>query len=139
MLTPLLHPSRLAAMKSVALPWNHVACMRPSSCHTPRKRSQSPASRHSTQFSTTSRMAMRARRSASAMGALSVVIGLQRRVDGAAVDQQVLADDEPGVGAAQERAGASELVGRSEAAGRNLGATRGRERLVVLTQLRRAL
>ncbi len=39
-------------MNSSAVPWNQVAIMRPSSCHTVRKRSQSPASRHTTQFST---------------------------------------------------------------------------------------
>ena len=59
MLTPFSKPARLTAMNSSALPWNQVAIMRPSSCQTPRKRSQSPASRHTTQFSTTSRMASR--------------------------------------------------------------------------------
>src|SRR5262245_34246084 len=59
MLTPFSKPARLTAMNSSALPWNQVAIMRPSSCQTPRKRAQSPASRHTTQFSTTSRMASR--------------------------------------------------------------------------------
>ena len=59
MLTPFSKPARLTAMNSSAVPWNQVAIMRPSSCHTPRKRSQSPASRHTTQFSTTSRIASR--------------------------------------------------------------------------------
>src|SRR5205814_378755 len=57
MLTPRFQPSRLTSMKSDAAPWNHVAVMRPSSCHTVRKRSQSPASRHTAQFSMTSRIA----------------------------------------------------------------------------------
>lgn len=52
-LTPLSNPSRLIAMKSVAGPWNHVAVIQPSSgCHTVANRSQSPASRHSAQSST---------------------------------------------------------------------------------------
>src|SRR5437899_10576202 len=59
MLTPLFQPSRLTSMNRSAGPWNHVAIIRPSSCHTVRKRSQSPASRHSTQFSTTSRICRR--------------------------------------------------------------------------------
>ena len=45
MLTPRSKPSRLTRMKSSAVPWNQVAIMRPSSCQTVRKRSQSPASR----------------------------------------------------------------------------------------------
>ena len=59
MLTPLLEPSRLTAMNSSAVPWNQVAIMRPSACQTVRKRSQSPASRHTAQFSTSSRIANR--------------------------------------------------------------------------------
>ena len=59
MLTPLSKPSRLTSMNSSAVPWNQVAIMRPSSCHTVRKRSQSPASRHTTQFSTNARIASR--------------------------------------------------------------------------------
>ena len=59
MLTPLSKPARLTSMNSSAEPWNQVAIMRPSACHTLRKRSQSPASRHTTQFSTMSRIASR--------------------------------------------------------------------------------
>src|SRR5689334_16146947 len=59
MLTPRSNPSRLTLMKSSAEPWNQVAIMRPSSCQTLRKRSQSPASRHTAQFSMRSRMASR--------------------------------------------------------------------------------
>src|SRR5262252_380642 len=58
MLTPASSPRRLAAMKSRAGPWNQVAVIQPSvGCHTVANRSQSPASRHSAQFSTSSRMA----------------------------------------------------------------------------------
>src|SRR5262249_11752233 len=56
MRTPLANPSRLTRMKSSAGPWNHVAIIRPSSCQTVRKRSQSPASRQTTQFSTRRRI-----------------------------------------------------------------------------------
>ena len=56
MLTPRSNPSRLTRMKSSAGPWNQVAIMRPSSCQTVRKRSQSPASRQTAQFSTSSRI-----------------------------------------------------------------------------------
>ena len=59
MLTPLSKPARLTAMNSSAEPWNQVAIMRPSACQTVRKRSQSPASRHTAQFSTNSRIACR--------------------------------------------------------------------------------
>ena len=59
MLTPLSQPSRLTSMKRSAGPWNQVAIIVPSECQTLRKRSQSPASRHTTQFSTTSRMRSR--------------------------------------------------------------------------------
>src|SRR5437764_15264509 len=66
MLTPLSNPLRLAAMKSGAGPWNQVAVIQPAvGCHTVANRSQSPASRHSAQFSTSSRMA---NLSASAVG-----------------------------------------------------------------------
>src|SRR5688572_24778012 len=54
MLTPLSKPALLTLMNSAAGPWNQVAVIQPSSCHTVRKRSQSPASRHSAQFCTTS-------------------------------------------------------------------------------------
>jgi hypothetical protein len=58
MLTPTSSPRRLAAMKSRAGPWNQVAVIQPSvGCHTVANRSQPPASRHSAQFSTSSRMA----------------------------------------------------------------------------------
>src|SRR5262245_48043962 len=57
MLTPRSNPSRLTRMNSSAGPWNQVAIIRPSSCQTVRKRSQSPASRQTTQFSTRSRIA----------------------------------------------------------------------------------
>src|SRR5262245_56242093 len=50
--TPRSKPSRLTRMKSSHGPWNQVAIIRPSSCQTVRKRSQSPASRQTTQFST---------------------------------------------------------------------------------------
>ena len=56
MRTPRSNPSRLTRMKSSAGPWNHVAIIRPSSCQTVRNRSQSPASRQTTQFSTSSRI-----------------------------------------------------------------------------------
>src|SRR5262245_2850567 len=56
MRTPLANPSRLTRMKSSAGPWNQVAIIRPSSCQTVRKRSQSPASRQTAQFSTRRRM-----------------------------------------------------------------------------------
>ncbi len=65
MLTPRSKPCLLTRMKSRAGPWNQVAVIQPSSCHTVAKRSQSPASRHSTQFSITSRMACRSAASAS--------------------------------------------------------------------------
>ena len=57
MLTPRSKPSRLTRMKSSAGPWNQVAIMYPSLCQTVRNRSQSAASRQTTQFSTTSRIA----------------------------------------------------------------------------------
>ena len=50
-------PARLTSMNASAGPWNQVAVIQPSSCQTVAKRSQSPASRHSAQFSTTSRIA----------------------------------------------------------------------------------
>ena len=53
MFTPRSKPCLLTAMKSRAGPWNQVAVIQPSSCHTVAKRSQLPASRHSTQFSIT--------------------------------------------------------------------------------------
>ena len=53
MLTPFSKPALLTLMNSAAGPWNQVAVIQPS-CHTLRKRSQSPASRHSAQFCTTS-------------------------------------------------------------------------------------
>ena len=56
MLTPFSKPALLTLMNSSAEPWNQVAVIQPSSCHTVRKRSQSPASRHSAQFCTTSMM-----------------------------------------------------------------------------------
>ena len=59
MLTPRSKPSRLTRMKSAAEPWNQVAIMRPSSCQTVAKRSQSPASRHTAQFSIRSRIVRR--------------------------------------------------------------------------------
>src|SRR6185503_10871380 len=52
MRTPRSKPSRLTRMKSSQLPWNQVAIILPSSCQTVRNRSQSPASRQTTQFST---------------------------------------------------------------------------------------
>src|SRR6266850_7622696 len=57
MLTPLLKPSLLTSMNFSAGPWNQVAFIHPSGCQTVLKRSQSPASRHKTQFSTVSRIA----------------------------------------------------------------------------------
>ena len=61
-----LRRAGLAAMKSGAGPWNQVAVIQPSvGCQTVANRSQSPASRHSAQFSTSSRMA---NLSASAVG-----------------------------------------------------------------------
>src|SRR5262252_3706171 len=61
MLTPRLKPSRLTSMKRLAVPWNHVAVIHPSPCQAVAKRSQSPASRQTTQFSTTSRIARRSK------------------------------------------------------------------------------
>src|SRR4051812_4915360 len=57
MLTPFSKPALLTSMNFAAGPWNQVADIQPSSCHTVRKRSQSPASRHSAQFCTTSMIA----------------------------------------------------------------------------------
>src|SRR6478609_2007045 len=57
MRTPRSNPSRLTRMKSSHDPWNQVAIIRPSSCQTVRNRSQSPASRQTTQFSTSRRIA----------------------------------------------------------------------------------
>src|SRR5437773_1564428 len=57
MLTPLLKPSRLISINFSAGPWNHVADIQPSECHTVRNRSQSPASRQSAQLSINSRIA----------------------------------------------------------------------------------
>ena len=74
MLTPLSQPSFVTAMNSSAVPWNHVAIMRPSSCQTVRKRSQSPASRHTAQFSTSSRIARRSF-AASAISSLPSDVG----------------------------------------------------------------
>ncbi len=59
MRTPRAQPCLLASMKPSALPWNQVAIMRPSSCQTVRRRSQSPASRQSAQDSTSSRISRR--------------------------------------------------------------------------------
>ena len=56
MFTPRSKPSRLTRMKSAAGPWNQVAIMNPSGCQTVANRSQSPASRQTTQFSTSSRI-----------------------------------------------------------------------------------
>src|SRR5271154_2263619 len=57
MLTPLFQPSTLTFIKSEAEPWNQVAIIQPSSAQTVRKRSQSPESRQTTQFSRTSLIA----------------------------------------------------------------------------------
>ena len=65
MLTPFAQPSRVTRMNSAAGPWNHVAIITPSSCHTVRKRSQSPASRQTAQFSIRARMSCRSMRSPS--------------------------------------------------------------------------
>src|SRR5665213_2959447 len=59
MLTPRAQPSCVTRMKSSAEPWNQVAIITPSSCQTVRKRSQSPASRQTAQFSINSRRASR--------------------------------------------------------------------------------
>src|SRR5665213_3173937 len=59
MLTPRAQPSCVTRMKSAAEPWNQVAIITPSSCQTVRKRSQSPASRQTAQFSINSRRASR--------------------------------------------------------------------------------
>ena len=59
MRTPRAQPCLLASMKPSALPWNHVAIIRPSSCHTVRRRCQSPASRQTAQDSTSSRISRR--------------------------------------------------------------------------------
>ncbi len=59
MRAPRSKPSRLTRMNSAAGPWNHVAIIQPSSCQTVAKRSQSPASRQTAQFSTSSRIAKR--------------------------------------------------------------------------------
>src|SRR6185503_12552803 len=59
MRTPRSKPSRLTRMKSSQLPWNQVAIILPSSCQTVRNRSQSPASRQTTQFSTRRRISSR--------------------------------------------------------------------------------
>ena len=40
-----------------------------------------------------------------------------RRIEGAAVEEEVLADDEPGGGSAQKRAGVAELGGVADPAG----------------------
>src|SRR5579862_7501272 len=56
MRTPRFQPSSLPLMNSSNVPWNHVAHMRPSACQTVRKRSHKRASRHTAQFSTSSRM-----------------------------------------------------------------------------------
>ena len=58
MLTPRSKPTA-TRMKSVAPARNQVAIIQPSSCQTVAKRSQSPASRHSAQFSTSSRISRR--------------------------------------------------------------------------------
>src|SRR5271166_3275742 len=50
MLTPLVQASLLMAINSSAVPCVQVAIMRPPGCQTVRNRSQSPASRHTTQF-----------------------------------------------------------------------------------------
>ncbi len=44
MLTPFSKPRLLAAMKSAAGPWNHVALIQPSGCHVVANRSLAPAS-----------------------------------------------------------------------------------------------
>src|SRR5512135_1224317 len=59
MLTSFSNPARLTSMKRDAGPWNQVAVIQPSSCHTVRKRSQSPASRQTAQLLTVSAMARR--------------------------------------------------------------------------------
>ena len=69
MLTPLAQPSFVTRMNSSAGPWNQVAIITPSSCQTVRKRSQSPASRQTAQFSMRSRIARRSE-TVSCMGRL---------------------------------------------------------------------
>ena len=59
MLTPFAQPSCVTRMNSRAGPWNQVAIITPSACQTVAKRSQSPASRQTAQFSTRSRIARR--------------------------------------------------------------------------------
>src|SRR4051812_41377888 len=60
---------------------------------------------------------------------------LERDVDGAAVDEQVLPHDEAGVLAAEECASAAELLGRAEAVGRHLRHAGFGERFVILARL----
>ena len=70
MLTPRSQPALFMAMNSSPVPWVQVAIIMPSGCQTVRKRSQSPASRQSTQFSIRSRRASRSRVSRSTVGLL---------------------------------------------------------------------
>src|SRR5690242_10934317 len=59
-------------MNTSTPPWNQVAFITPSSCQTVRKRAQSRASRHSAQFSISSRISRRSAAS-SLMGLVSVL------------------------------------------------------------------
>ena len=59
--TPFAQPAWLAAMKSRQGAWHQVAIIVPSSCQQVAKRSQSPASRQTAQFSTRARIARRSR------------------------------------------------------------------------------
>ena len=67
MFTPCSNPDRLTAMNSAYGPWNQVAVIHPSSCHTRANSSQRPESRRTTQSSTTLRIAAAAAKSNSAL------------------------------------------------------------------------
>src|SRR3954447_19409838 len=90
MLTPRSKPSRLTRMNSSAVPWNHVAIMRPSSCQRARNRSQSPASRHTAQASTRSRIA---RRSAVAEGSSTTPSYARAMLDTTTIGERDLRDE----------------------------------------------
>jgi hypothetical protein len=55
--TPRSNAARLTSMNLSAGPWNQVAVIQAPSCQQVRKRSQSPASRHTAQLFTVSTMA----------------------------------------------------------------------------------
>src|SRR5262249_55620560 len=85
--TPLSYAAWLALMNSSKLPSTHVVIIRPSSCHSSRKRSHLRASRNKAQFSTISRIVSLSKSSFSlAIASPSVEQEFRARIEAKSVD-----------------------------------------------------